>query len=84
MLDSMATNAQVDDAVIAYLATTNGRWRKVAMVFARVSEALGEEFPEGQTGHELFDRRIEALVASGRLAAQGDLTLWRNSEVRLP
>ena len=57
----MATDAQVDDAVIAYLATTNGRWRKVAMVFARVSETLGAEFPDGQVGHELFDRRIEAF-----------------------
>ena len=80
----MATDAQVDDAVFAYLATTNGRWRKVAMVFARVTEAFGEEFPEGEAGHELFDRRIQALVGEGRLAAQGDITLWRHSEIRLP
>jgi hypothetical protein len=80
----MATDAQVDDAVIAFLATTNGHWRKVAMVFARVTEALGAEFPEGQAGHELFDRRIQALVSGRRLVAQGDITLWRHSEVRLP
>ncbi|MDB6124382.1 MAG: hypothetical protein JWQ71_3375 [Pedosphaera sp.] len=80
----MVTNAQVDDAVIAFLATTNGRWRKVAMVFVRVTEVLGAEFPEGQVGHELFDRRIEALVSDRRLVAQGDITLWRHSEVRLP
>ena len=80
----MATDAQVDDAVFAFLATTNGHWRKVAMVFARVTEALGAEFPEGEAGHELFDRRMEALVSSGRLIAQGDITLWRHSEVRLP
>jgi len=84
MLDGMATDAQVDDAVIAYLSTTNGRWRKVAMVFAKVTDSLGVEFPEGQAGHELFDRRIEALVSDGRLVAQGDITLWRHSEVRLP
>ena len=80
----MAIDAQVDDAVITYLATTNGRWRKVAMVFGRVTDALGAEFPEGQAGHELFDRRIEALVSDGRLVAQGDIRLWRHSEVRLP
>jgi hypothetical protein len=51
----MATDSQVDDAVIAYLTTTNGRWRKVAMVFARVTAALGAEFPEGRAGHILFD-----------------------------
>lgn len=79
----MPTDAQVDDAVIAYLATTDGRWRKVAMVFAMVTEALGAEFPEGQSGHELFDRRIEALVNNRRLVAKGDITLWRHSEVRL-
>ncbi len=75
---------KVDDAVIAFLATTNGNWRKVAMVFARVTEALSAEFPDGQTGHELFDRRIEALVSSGQLVAKGDITKWRFSEVRLP
>jgi hypothetical protein len=80
----MVTDAQVDDAVIAYLATTNGRWTKVAMVYGRVIEALDADFPEGQAGRELFDRRIEALVSSGRLVAQGDTTLWRRSEVRLP
>ena len=71
----MATDTQVDDAVVAFLATTNGHWRKVAMVYARVTDALGAEFPEGEAGHELFDRRIEALVGRGRLVAQGNITL---------
>ena len=83
-LGGMATDTQVDDAGIAYLAITNGRWRKVAMVFARVAEALGAEFPEGQPGHELFDRSIEVLMRDRRLVAQGDITLSRHSEVRLP
>ena len=56
-LGGMATDSQVDDAVIAYLATTNGCWRKVAMVFARVTEALGAELPEGHSGHVLFGSR---------------------------
>jgi hypothetical protein len=79
----MSTDAQVDDAVVAYLATANGHWRKVAMVFARVAEALGGAFPEGQAGHDFFNRRIETLVLTGRLDAKGNLKLWRNSEVRL-
>lgn len=80
----MATEAQVDEAVMAFLATTNGHWSKVAMLCARVTDALRAEFPEGEAGHELFDRRIKALVSSGRLVAQGDLSRWRHSEVRLP
>jgi hypothetical protein len=54
------------------------------MVFAGVTEALGPRFPEGHAGHILFERRIEALVSDGRLVAEGDITLWRHSEVRLP
>ena len=83
-LGSMTTDAQVIDAVLAYMATVNGYWRKVAMVYAKVTEALGAEFPEGDVGHELFDRCIEALVHDGRLVAKGDIKRWRFSEVRLP
>ena len=81
---SPLADTQVDDAVIAYLSTANGHWRKVAMVFGRVREALGAEFPDGEAGHELFDRRMAALVRAGSLVAQGDITRWRSSEVRLP
>jgi hypothetical protein len=55
------SDAPVDDAILAYLATTERHWRKVATVFGRVTEALGKKFPGEQAGHELFDRRIEAL-----------------------
>lgn len=75
---------QIDDAVLTYLATSNGHWEKVAMVYGKVTEALGTDFPEGQAGHELFDRRMGALVSAGRLVAQGNIRLWRHSEVRLP
>jgi hypothetical protein len=82
-LGGMITDKQVDDAVIAYLATTQGHWRKVAMFFWKVTEALGAEFPEGQIGQDLFDRRMEALFDDGRLDARGDITRWRHSEVKL-
>ncbi len=83
-LGSMTTDAQVKDAALEYMATVNGYWRKVAMVYAKVTEALGSEFPEGEARHELFDRCIEALVHDGRLVAKGDIKQWRFSEVRLP
>jgi hypothetical protein len=79
----MASDKQVEDAVVAYLATTDGHWRKVAMVFAMVTEALGEEFPNEETCSELFNRCIETLINDGRLTSQGDVKLWRHSEVRL-
>ena len=79
----MATNSEIEDAVVAYLETTNGHWRKVAMVFVRVEEALGEDSLHGQFGHDLFDSAIDALVSSGRLIAKGDITQWRFSEVKL-
>ena len=80
----MATDTQIDDAVIGYLVTAEGHWRKVAMVVWQAADALGGELPDGDAGYELVAKRIEALVASGRLLAQGDLSRWRHSEVRLP
>lgn len=74
----------MDEAVIAYLSTATGNWRKVAMVFGRVRETLGAEFPDGEVGHDWFDRRMAALVGTGNLLAKGDITRWRYSEVRLP
>lgn len=80
----MVTDKQIDDAIMGYLSTAGGRWRKVAMVYVRVEEALGAAFPEDKTGNELFDRRIAALVVEGKLVAQGNIKLWRFSEVRWP
>lgn len=73
----------IDEAALAHLASVDGRWQKVAMVYAKVTDAMGSTFPEGAAGQLLFDERIETLVESGRLEARGDIKLWRHSEVRL-
>lgn len=54
------------------------------MIIVRSSESLGADLPEGDLGYEMIARRIEELVQAGRLMAQGDVTRWRESEVRLP
>jgi len=75
------TSSQIDDAV---LRVAQPSWRKVAMIIVKTVDRLGSELPEGDGGHHLVAQRIEALVSAGRLIAQGDISLWRHSEVRLP
>jgi hypothetical protein len=60
------------------------RWRKVAMI---ISEVLFEFERAGtRTSEDQFRiaDRIQALVEAGELQAEGDVSLWRHSEVRLP
>jgi hypothetical protein len=75
------TPSQIDDAV---LAVADERWHKVAMIIIRAAERLGSQLPQGDAGHDLIAQRIAALVEDGRLIAQGDISRWRHSEVRLP
>jgi Protein of unknown function len=72
--------SQIDSVI---LSVVGEHWTKVAMVIARVANAMGHDLPPGDEGHEVTSRRIEALVHDGRLAAQGDTKNWRFSEVRL-
>jgi hypothetical protein len=69
------------DSII--LSAVGERWTKVAMVIARVVEALSHSLPPVDEGYETVSRRIDALVQDGRLLAQGDTKNWRFSEVRL-
>jgi len=57
---------------------TGEHWLKVARIIARVSDRV----PNGPHFEEVA-ARIQALVDEGRLEAQGDLSRWRYSEVRL-
>jgi hypothetical protein len=66
------------------LAEVGERWRKVAMVVGCVADAHGVSIPEGEAGLNLIAERIEVLVADGCLVSQGDLKMWRHSEVRKP
>ncbi len=67
----------------AILSVVGERWKKVAMVIATVSEAMGTELPTGEKGYDVISDHIELLVREGRLEAQGNTKNWRFSEVRL-
>ena len=74
----------IDQAILAVLAVARGRWRKVAMVIARVADQMRNDLPAGDDRYDLVAQRVQALVLDGRLAAQGDIKKWRFSEVRRP
>ena len=71
--------SELDSAI---LEAVGDRWTKIAMVIARVVDAVRHDLPEHE-GYEIISRRIEALVHDGRLLAQGDTKNWRFSEVHL-
>ena len=73
-------NAQALDEIIVSLAKR--RWQKTAMIIANVLDRLEVESLDVH-GHRV-EERIVYLVKEGRLEAQGDLSRWRHSEVRLP
>ena len=73
--------ASANDIDHVVLSLAKDRWRKVAMIIAQ-SEALLGEMTERDCN--VVAERIEALVAAGKLEAQGNLKRWRWSEVRLP
>jgi hypothetical protein len=75
---------QIDEAIAALLAAANGRWRKVALVVVKVSDAMGDDQSEGDERYQRVARRIETLVSEGHLHSQGDIKNWHFSEVRLP
>jgi hypothetical protein len=72
-------SARIEEAI---LSAVGERWKKVAMVIAKVSDAMGTELPTGDERYEVISDRIEVLVRAGRLEAQGNTTNWRFSEVR--
>lgn len=72
---------QLDQSI---LSEVGERWRRVAMVVGCVADTHGIPLQAGDGGLKLIAARIEALVADGRLIAQGDLKKWRYSEVRKP
>lgn len=74
---------QIDDAIVAYLATKDSRESKVSVVFNRTKERVGGNFPEGQVGYELFNRRMQTLVDCGRIVAKGDVVRWMYCDVKL-
>jgi hypothetical protein len=72
--------SQIDAAI---LSAVGEQWTKVAMVIARVADAMTNGLPTRDEDFEVISRRIEALVQDGRLLMQGDTKNWRFGEVRL-
>jgi hypothetical protein len=73
----------VDSLILSY---AGEHWRKVAMIISKVLLEFERTRTRTRTEadeYEIADR-IRALVEDGKLEAQGNLSLWRNSEVRLP
>ncbi len=73
----MATDTEIDAAV---LSNVTRHWAKVAMVAVKSMDQLS--LPTTDESLETILRRVEALVAIGRIEAQGNLKLPRHSEVR--
>jgi hypothetical protein len=58
------------------------QWRKVAMI---ISQVIDESRRRGVDADEYaVADRIRTLVESEGLQAQGNLCVWRRSEVKLP
>jgi hypothetical protein len=55
--------SQIDSII---LSAVGEHWTKVAMVIARVVDAMSRELPSGDECYEVISRRIEALVRHGR------------------
>lgn len=73
------SDPEIDAAILAVVKPS---WRKVAMIAARAADALGPEFASREDAFRLVAARVHALATEGRLAAQGDTTRPRWSEVR--
>ena len=71
--------SRIDEAI---LLAVRGPWTKIAMVIAKLADAMRTDLPSGDDGQEIISERIQVLVRAGRLAAQGNTYSWRSSEVR--
>jgi len=77
----LPSSSDIDAAILAVAQTS---WDKVAMIIAQAAKKLHGDLPNGDEPYEIIGRRIEVLVRDGRLIAQGDISRWRQSEIRLP
>lgn len=65
----------------AILGNCQPTWLKVARVVAFAHGDLG--LPDDEATYDSVALELTKLVETGRLEAVGDLSDWRNSEVRL-
>jgi hypothetical protein len=64
------------------LSTAVSQWRKVAFIIGKVLDVYHNDGV--RISEYAISGRIRALVEEGKLEAQGNLSRWWNSEVRLP
>ena len=72
----------VDELDATILSHAGERWLKVARIAAETMQERGLDPSDEQL--DIVVARVRALVAHGRLVAQGNLSHPRFSEVRLP
>ena len=65
----------------AILANCQATWLKVARIVAFTHKDLG--LPDDDETYDTVALELAKLVETGRLEAVGDLSNWRESEVRL-
>ena len=75
------TDVQVQRIDEALLSDCVARGRKVARIIGTAFTLLRDEIPDVPLG--LYSRRVQALVAAGKLDSRGNLDYMRFSEVRL-
>jgi Protein of unknown function len=76
---SALSHQDVDGLILSFAKV---QWRKVAMI---ISQVLSECRRRGvDVDEDGIAERICALVEDGQVEAQGDLSRWRHSEIKLP
>jgi hypothetical protein len=84
---SALSHQDVDGLILSFAKV---QWRKVAMIIGQVLDECrrrGVGVDEDGVADRVCDsaaERICALVENGQLEAQGNLSRWRHSEVKLP
>ena len=79
VLPSSISEADLDALIFA---ETDKCWLKVARIVGNVFQTL--EARCVRLPMDIIAARIAKLVEVGRLESQGNLNMWRHSEVRLP
>jgi hypothetical protein len=74
------TSEKLDELI---LSTASPRWQKIAMIIAVVARDDRFKATQSEDQLALIADRIRHLVTKGQLVAQGDISNWRHSEVRL-
>ena len=80
VLSTSVTAADIDALIFAEL--EEPYWRKVARVVSRCLTIF--ETRSIPISAEMIAARVQELAESSQIESQGNLTMWRYSEVRLP